>query len=210
MPRLSVCLCVLIVVPIVVSGQKQDDLFTDLFNRSAAAKQSMKSIRARFTETTTSTLLEKPLVAHGTIVAAPPARVRMTYTDPERRTVVIDGKSLAVAWPDRNQQEKIDISQMQKRIDQYFTNASIGQLRSMFEIGAEHVPSRHGVDRIDMVPKRKQIRQGLERLELWIDTDRNLLVEMLMTFAGGDTKRIVLDDIAVNVPLTDDLFRATR
>jgi outer membrane lipoprotein-sorting protein len=61
-----------------------------------------------------------------------------------------------------------------------------------------------------MVPKRKQIRQGLERLELWIDTDRSLLVEMLMTFAGGDSKRIVLEDIEVNVPLDDGLFRATR
>src|ERR1043165_1345213 len=86
MVRVLVALSLLIAFPSAGSGQKQNDLFTELFNRSLAAKQSMKSIRARFTETTTSTLLEKPLVAHGTIVAAPPARVRMTYTEPERRT----------------------------------------------------------------------------------------------------------------------------
>ena len=58
------------------------------------------------------------------VIAAPPARVLMTYTDPERRTIAIDGKSLIVVWPDRGEREKIDISQTQKRIDQYFTQAT--------------------------------------------------------------------------------------
>jgi hypothetical protein len=40
----------------------------------------MTSIRATFTETTVSTLLVKPIVARGTIIAAPPARVRMAFT----------------------------------------------------------------------------------------------------------------------------------
>lgn len=129
-----------------------------------AKRQSIQSIRARFTETTTSSLLEKPLVSHGTIVAAPPSRVLMVYTDPERRVVAIDSKSLVVAWPDRRQRETIDISQTQKRIDQYFTQATIDQLRSMFEIQAEPDRSLAGSDRIEMVPKRKQIKNGLERL----------------------------------------------
>ena len=99
----------------------------DLQRGRIAKRQSIQSIRARFTETTTSSLLEKPLVSHGTVVAAPPSRVLMTYTDPERRIVAIDSKSLVVVWPDRREREKIDISQTQKRIDQYFTQATIGR-----------------------------------------------------------------------------------
>jgi len=183
------------------------DPFADLFNRTVARRETLRSIRARFTETTVSSLLEKPLVAHGTIVAAPPARVLMTYTDPERRTVAIDSKSLHVVWPDRNQRERIDIAQTQKRIDQYFTQASLDQLRSIFEIRAQPDASMRGVDRVDMRPKRKQIKQGLDRLELWIDRESLLLVQMRMRFPGGDSKTVKLEDIAVNVPVTDETFR---
>src|SRR5262249_5076932 len=61
------------------SGQAVDP-FAEIYARGSAKQKSMRSISARFTETTTNTLLVKPLVAHGTVVAAPPARVRMTYT----------------------------------------------------------------------------------------------------------------------------------
>ena len=74
-----------------------EDLFTQIFNRSVVQQRTMRSVRARFTETTSSSLLVNPIVAHGTLVAAAPARVRMVYTDPEAKTITIDGKSLREA-----------------------------------------------------------------------------------------------------------------
>jgi outer membrane lipoprotein-sorting protein len=206
---LSVCALQLIAAAALVAFQPPatKDLFDQLFARTLEKRQSIHSIRGRFTETTTSSLLEKPLVSHGTVIAAPPSRVLMTYTDPERRTIAIDGKSLVVAWPDRKEREKIDIAQMQKRIDQYFTQASVGQLRSMFEIAAEPDSMIRGTDRIDMRPKRKQIKEGLQRLEIWVDRESLLLVQLQMTFPGGDRKTIRLDDVTVNVPVTDEMFQ---
>ena len=61
-----------------------------------------------------------------------------------------------------------------------------------------------------MVPKRKQIKEGLERLELWIDRESLLLVQMQMAFAGGDSKTIRLEDTTVNVPVTDKTFEIPR
>jgi outer membrane lipoprotein-sorting protein len=183
------------------------NLFDQLFARTLAKRQSIQSIRARFTETTTSSLLERPLVSHGTVIAAPPSRVLMTYTDPDHRTIAIDSKSLVVVWPDRREREKIDISQTQKRIDQYFAQATIGQLRSMFEITAQPDGTMRETDRVDMRPKRKQIKEGLERLEIWIDRESLLPVQLQMTFPGGDKKTIKLDDVTVNVPITDETFR---
>ena len=183
------------------------DRFTEIYNRSVLKQRSIRSIRARFTETTVSSLLVKPLVAHGVIIAAPPARVVMTYADPEPKTLTMDDKTLVIAWPGRREREQINIVDMQKRIDQYFTNASIGQLRSMFQITARPDPSVPHTDQIEMRPTRKQIQRGLERLELWVDRESDLLTRMRMTFPGGDQKTIVLEDITVNVPVTDEMFR---
>jgi outer membrane lipoprotein-sorting protein len=204
----SVVLHLLAAVSLLASqSSTPTDLFSKIFNQTIAKRESIQSIRARFTETTTSSLLEKPLISHGTIVAAPPSRVLMTYTDPERRIVAIDSRSLIVAWPDRREREKIDISQTQKRIEQYFTQANMKDLRSMFEIQAESDAAIAGSDRIDMRPTRKQIRSGLDRLELWIDRDSLLLVQMQMTFPGGDRKTIRLADVTVNEPVTDETFQ---
>jgi len=187
-------------------GSTPQDSFDQLFARTSEKRQSIRSISARFTETTTSSLLERPLVSHGTLIAAPPSRVLMTYTDPERRTIAIDSTSLVVVWSDRRGRERIDISQMQKRIDQYFRQATIGQLRSMFEITAAPDSAIRETDRVDMRPKRQQIREGLERLEIWIDRESLLLVQLQMTFPGGDRRTVRLDDVTVNVPVSDETF----
>ena len=191
----------------VLSIDASSDHFADIFNRSLLKQRTIRSIRARFTETTVSSLLVKPLVAHGTVTAAYPARVSMIYTDPERKTLTMDGKTLVIAWPDRKEREQIDIADIQKRIDQYFTTASIDQLRSMFEIAVRADPAVPHTDRIDMRPRRKQIRQGLTQLELWIDRDSDLLTRMRLTFPDGDQKTIVLEDITLNVPVSEEMFR---
>ncbi len=52
-----------------------------------------------------------------------------------------------------------------------------------------------------MVPKRKQIREGLTRLELWLDQSSLLLSAMRMTFPNGDTKMMAFDRRGANAPL---------
>src|SRR5438046_2155139 len=41
-----------------------NNLFAEIYKRGLDKQREMRSIRARFTETTTSTLLVKPIVAH--------------------------------------------------------------------------------------------------------------------------------------------------
>jgi outer membrane lipoprotein-sorting protein len=210
MQRSTAAACVLLVVcglRAVALNRTEGDRFADLFQRSLAARQSMHSIGARFTETTTTSLMEKPIVSHGTIVAAPPARVLMTYTEPARRIVLIDGRSLTAYWPDRGEREQLDISQTLKRIDQYFTHASLDQLRSMFQIAVDRDPAWPHADHIVMIPLRKQIKEGLARLDLWVNADTVMLEQLRMAFADGDSTAVHLEDVHVNVPVTNEMFR---
>jgi outer membrane lipoprotein-sorting protein len=186
---------------------RSGDLFAGIFERGTLKQKSMKSIRASFTETTTSSLLVKPIVSRGTIIAAPPARVLMVYAEPEPKTIAIDQGKLTVMWPRRNEREQIDIKDTQKRINQYFTNASLNDLKKMFDITAEPDTAIRRANRVEMTPKRKQIRQGLEKLVLWIDRDTDMLVQMRMSFPSGDEKTIALEDVVLNVPIDDDTFQ---
>lgn len=208
----TLCLCGLSLLCVSVSPWPRaraaaDDRFAEIYNRSILKQRAVQSIRARFTETTTSTLLVKPIVAHGTVIAAAPARVKMTYSDPEPKTIAMDGRTLVVDWPQRRQRERIDVTEIQKRVDHYFRTASVEELRSMFAIVAEPDPAMPHTDRIDMRPKKKPITEGLERLELWIDRDSDLLTRLRMTFPGGDSKTIALEEIVLNPPIADDTFK---
>ena len=61
-----------------------------------------------------------------------------------------------------------------------------------------------------MVPKRKQIRETLARLELWVDRTSMLLDAMKMTFANGDTKTMTFEDVVPNAPLDAGTFSLDR
>jgi outer membrane lipoprotein-sorting protein len=174
------------------------DLFDDLFARSQPIDATVKTIHASFTETTESPLLRKPLVAEGTLQVVRPHDVEMVYTKPERKTVTIKNGQLLLTAPDRNFKQDRDISQALARIDKYFVDKSPKELRKHFTIAASEDKERAGTYRIDMTPKRKQIEQGLTRLELWLRKDTLMLDAMRMHFPGDAIKMMEFRDVVLN------------
>jgi outer membrane lipoprotein-sorting protein len=177
------------------------DLFDEIYQRSLPQTNTLKSIRARFTETTTSSLLSTPLVAEGTLVAVRPSDLLITYTRPDRKILRMDAKKLVFLWPDRHLRQESDIEQAQKRVQHYFVDKSPDDLRKHFTIHASEDPQKPGMYLVDLVPTRKQIKEGVSRIELWLDKSTLMLATMRMTFPNGDTKTMALHDVEMNVPV---------
>ena len=178
------------------------DLFDDIYRRGQPMEQSIKTIRAHFIETTTSSLLVKPVVAEGTLLAVRPSDILLDYTKPEKKLLRIDATTLRFVWPDRNLRESKDIRESQARVQKYFVDKTPGELRRHFAITATEDRARPGTWRLEMVPKRKQIQQGVTKIELWIDQRSTMLSTMTLTFAGGDTKTMAFTNVEVNAPIT--------
>lgn len=182
------------------------DLFDELHARIAAAEAKRQTVRARFVETTTSSLLVKPMVAEGTLVGEKPARMATTYVSPERKTILMDGKHVFITRAGQKDAEQFDVSEIMKTVNKYFTNADPGQLRRAFTIRAFLDPAAPCCYQIDLLPKRKQIKQGLERLQIWVSRDIYMLSQMTITFAGGDTTVFKLENVELNVPIPPHTF----
>ncbi len=178
------------------------DLFDDIYRRGQPMEQSIKTIRAHFTETTTSSLLVKPVVAEGTLLAVRPSDILLDYTKPEKKLLRIDATTLRFVWPDRKLHESRDIRESQARVQKYFVDKTPDELRKHFAITATEDRARPGTWRLEMVPKRKQIQQGVTKIELWIDQRSTMLSTMTLTFAGGDTKTMAFTNVEVNAPIT--------
>lgn len=187
-----------------------DASFDDLFRRGSAINGSLKTLTATFTETTTSSLLTRPLIASGTVAVERPNRVVLHYLQPEPRDVLIDGDRLTVSWPGRNIRDVTNIASANRRIQKYFIDSNPAALRDSFDIVSQRADDRPGTYRLSMTPKRKQIREGLSGLELWLDKRSLLLAAMRMKFPNGDTKLMVLDDVAANPPIDPAVFTIDR
>jgi outer membrane lipoprotein-sorting protein len=183
------------------------DLFDELFKQGQAKNGALKTLTASFVETTTSSLLTRPLVSSGTLAVERPSRIVMRYTQPDDRVVLIDGDTLTMSWPSKNVRQSKDIGAAQKRIQKYFVDSSPNELRSHFTIAAREATDRPGTYLVDMTPKRKQIQEGLSKLELWVDRSTQLMAAMRMTFPNGDTKLMTFTDVKPNAPVDPALFK---
>ena len=178
------------------------DLFDEIYQRGQPLEQSIRTIRAHFVETTTSSLLVRPVVAEGTLLAVRPTDILLSYATPEKKLLRIDATTLRFVWPDRKLQETKDIRQSQARVQKYFVDKTPDELRRHFAITATEDKARPATWRLEMVPKRKQIQQGVTKIELWLDQRTSMLSTMTLTFAGGDTKTMAFTNVEVNAPIT--------
>lgn len=189
---------------------REPDVFDELYTRGKKANDAMKTLVARFTETTTSSLLTKPLVARGRVAVERPSRVVLRYTEPDARVVLIDGNKMTMSWPSRQLKQVTDIGTAQGRVQKYFINGTADDLRKQFEIEDHGTSDKPGTYYVTMVPKRKQIKENLVRLDLWIDRTSLLLDTMKMTFANGDSKTMAFEDVVPNAPIEARMFVVER
>ncbi len=184
--------------------------FDDLYLRGQRANAAITTLTAHFTESTTSSLLTRPLVSHGRLAIERPTRVVLRYSDPEVRVIVIDGNKMTISWPSHNVRQTTDVGTAQGRVQKYFINGTAADLRGQFEIEEHGGNDRPGTFHLTMIPKRKQIRETLARLDLWVMQSTLLLDAMRMTFANGDTKMMSFDEVMPNAALEPGTFSTER
>jgi outer membrane lipoprotein-sorting protein len=182
------------------------DLFDEIYAKSRGQEASIKTVTARFTETTTTALLTRPVVSHGVLAVVRPDRIVLRYADPEPHVVLIEGAAMTFAWPSRAIVQRSDIGGARKRIDKYFLDKSPAELRRSFKITAAVATDRANAWHITMQPTRSQISEGLTRLHLWIDRTSTLLAAMRLDFPNGDTKLMAFEDVQVNGTVDPKLF----
>src|SRR5204862_6276074 len=100
-----------------------------------------------------------------------------------------------------------NIETSQARLHKYFANGTPGALRLEFTIEDRGARGDRPNDyAIAMLPKRKQIREKLARLDLWVNRTTLLLDAMKMTFVRGATKTMTFEDVVPNAPIPPGSF----
>lgn len=182
------------------------DLFDEIYDRGQKLNANLKTLTAAFTESSTSPLLTKPLVQKGHVYVDRPSRIALRYTEPDARVIVIDGDRMTVSLPSPPTRTVTDIGASQRRIQKYFVDTTPKELRGHFTITAREADDRPNTYALLMIPKRKQIQEGIVRLEIWMDRATLMLAAMQMTFPGGETKVMTFTDVKQNPTIDPAMF----
>jgi len=204
--QLSALVACMLLVRTAATAQQKTESLEEIFAAARTSFAAVKTISASFTETTTSQLPRQPVVASGTLVAAMPLRVVMTYTSPFVKMVALDDTHLVVAWASPPKRDELNIAETQRRVQKYFVDASARELQETFQIALAPDPAMRDSYRLDMVPRRKQIAEGLSRLRLWIDRGRMTMIKMTLEYPGGDSKTLELHDVRTNIAIDPAAF----
>jgi outer membrane lipoprotein-sorting protein len=187
--------------------------FDELYRSGQKLNAGLTTLRARFTETTTSSLLERqrPNVERGLIYVQRPARrVALHYTDPPDKVVIIDGDRMTQSMPSLKILERRDVGAAQKRVQRYFETNDPSELRKVFDITLLEKSGRPGTRELTLVPKRKQIQEALKGLDLWVEESSGLLSAMRMTFSNGDIKLMEFADLKPGAPIDPQVFSVPK
>ena len=96
------------------------------------------------------------------------------------------------------------------RIQKYFVGASPKELRSHFDIAASVDPKSPAHWLVQMTPTRRQIKEGIARIDLRIAQENSMLTSMRITFPNGDTKTMTFEDVVTNEAIDPVCFEPGR
>lgn len=192
------------------SSPQSPDLFDEIYSRGQNIERTLKTVRAEFTEISHSRLLAKPLISRGVLAVERPGRIVLRYLEPETRVVLIAGDLLTLSWPSRTIYQQSNVGTAQRRIEKYFAGRSPAELREHFAIAATVDKDQPKMWRVTLVPKRKQLKEAVTRIDLWITQDAVVLSSIKMEFLNGDTKLMTFGGIVLNNPIDAAMFSVPR
>jgi outer membrane lipoprotein-sorting protein len=134
-------------------------------------------------------------------------RMVVDLTQPDPKSIAIQGHKVEIFYPKRNAVEEYDIGERRELVNQFLLigfGTSGKELSSAYNIrvlGSDTVgqPATH----LELVPKSPEVLKNLKKLELWIPESEGYPIQQKFYLAAGDYKLVTYTNVKVNPPLTD-------
>ncbi|MEX2270872.1 MAG: outer membrane lipoprotein chaperone LolA [Vicinamibacterales bacterium] len=163
---------------------------------------SVRDFTADFTHTYQGGVLRQKTTERGTLMVKKPGRMRWTYTAPEKKEFVSDGKTLYSHLPADRQVIVSDVPADGGDTTAALFLAGRGDLARDFNAQLEE--SAAGTSRLTLTPKKRQ--QEFDTLTIQVRRD-NLQIQTLVARDGqGGTSTFTFSNLEENVGLDDSRF----
>jgi outer membrane lipoprotein-sorting protein len=138
-------------------------------------------------------------------------RMLVDLTQPDAKTVAFQGRKLEVYYPKIQTVQEFDVGKSRELLDQFFLvgfGTSAADLERAYEIrllGPETIEGQK-TERLELIPKSKEVRDHLLKFELWISGD-GYPVQQKFYLPGGDYMLVTYSDMKINPDLPDSALK---
>ena len=189
------------------TGQAQDG--DAILQRTAAAYQDLRSMRADFAMLVNNPLLRSRTNSRGTLYQRRPDRIKLDFAEPDGDVIVSDGTYFWLFYPSATPDQVIRTPAAQGGAGAVDLQAQfVGDPTERFTYtrqGSEDVNGRPA--HVFMLVPRQDL--GYRQLKVWIDARDALVRRFELTESNGMVRRVELSNIERNPALGDDVFRFT-
>ncbi|MET0153352.1 MAG: outer membrane lipoprotein chaperone LolA [Candidatus Binatia bacterium] len=174
----------------------------EVVRKLQARYDATKDFTADFTQTVEAATLGKPLQSTGQLLFKRPGRMRWEFVEPEKQTIVADGKLLWVYQPEHHQVLKTPFRAAFQSATPISFLFGVGQLKDDFDATLVSSGSPD-VIRLRLVPKREH-EIGVLVLDVGLQTYDIAAAEV--TDPLGNVTRLAFSNLKRDVGLEDSQF----
>ena len=133
------------------------------------------------------------------------------FTQPEQRTVVINGKQVQVYYPKANTVEIYDASKYTSNMDQILLlgfGTSSADLKKSYDFKDGGAQKINGAEttRIELTPKSAELKKLITKIELWIPEGQSNPIRAKFSEPSRNYELVDYADIKVNRAVPDSAF----
>jgi outer membrane lipoprotein-sorting protein len=175
--------------------------------------KSFHSLTANIEQTKVTVAVNDKSTETGQIAVRRDEKMRIEFTQPDARTILLTGNDLYVYNPKIKRVEEYDLGKHRVLVDQFLllgfgTSGSELQKGYLVTLLGEESLDNHQVVKLELTPKSEEVRNQIAKVHIWIDESTWLAAQQqFFETGGGDYFIIHYTNVVKNPNLTDDHFK---
>lgn len=187
-----------------ISGAERDRWFEEARDR----QKGVNGLSAAVVQRKRDPLLKNEVVTRGKLSFRKPASLRWEVESPERRIVVMDGRTMTTYYPTRKEAERRDLR------DDFSSRAMMGFIESGISASLPELERRFHVDltRSDgqvvlrLIPRSKMLSRVIASIRIYQDPVEGKARRIVVEGARGDRTETTFSGETVNPDFPPDTF----
>jgi outer membrane lipoprotein-sorting protein len=189
---------------IAIQGKERAQVLDRLEQR----EREVTSVRATVLQKKRHPLLREEAVSEGTLLFKRPNQVRWEVVKPERIIIVMDGHTLTIYRPDRNEAERRDLRQ------DLTSRAAVEFLTSGMSLDVAELEKRFLVDlyrenqrlAVKLIPRSRLIAQAIASVTIYEEENEAIPRQIVIEGQKGDRTETTLTQVTINPQVPEDAF----
>jgi outer membrane lipoprotein-sorting protein len=138
-------------------------------------------------------------------------RMLVDFTQPDPKTVVFQGRKVEIYYPKIETVQEFDVGKSRALLDEFFLigfGTSRADLQASYNlrlVGSDTIGGQK-TDRLELIPKSKEVLQHLTRLEIWV-AGNGYPVQQKFYEPAGDYMVFTYSDMKINPELAESALK---